>query len=263
MLFQGQEFSASAPFLYFADFDAELDEAVRNGRAEFLTQFPSVVESRGAGARSPIPAPRETFERCKLDFSERQTHATAYALHQDLLRLRRDEPVFRAAPRGGVDGAVLSSVGVRAAVLHARPPRGSPARRQPRHRNRARLVCRAAAGAAGADCDWQMRWSSEDRDYGGAGTAELFAGRLLAHSRRNRAVCSCPAARRPRRHSSAPPDGVRSADADLIRRIAVAARRADRSRIAGHARVARHQRPRRLRVGHGARRDHARAITAC
>ena len=53
MLFQGQEFSASAPFLYFADHDPELAEAVRKGRAEFLTQFPSIVDSRRAGARRP------------------------------------------------------------------------------------------------------------------------------------------------------------------------------------------------------------------
>src|SRR3954464_8708601 len=38
MLFQGQEFSASTPFLYFADFEAEVAAAVQQGRAEFLTQ---------------------------------------------------------------------------------------------------------------------------------------------------------------------------------------------------------------------------------
>src|SRR5262249_35756148 len=36
MLFQGQEFAASNPFLYFADFDADLAAAVRRGRGEFL-----------------------------------------------------------------------------------------------------------------------------------------------------------------------------------------------------------------------------------
>ena len=43
MLFQGQEFAASSPFLYFADFDQELSAAVRHGRAEFLQQFPSLA----------------------------------------------------------------------------------------------------------------------------------------------------------------------------------------------------------------------------
>src|SRR5205814_4708755 len=43
MLFQGQEMASSAPFLYFADFSGELADAIRKGRAEFLTQFPSIV----------------------------------------------------------------------------------------------------------------------------------------------------------------------------------------------------------------------------
>ena len=40
LLFQGQEFAASAPFLYFARRGEELDPLIRKGRHEFLTQFP-------------------------------------------------------------------------------------------------------------------------------------------------------------------------------------------------------------------------------
>jgi maltooligosyltrehalose trehalohydrolase len=42
LLFQGQEFAASALFLYFADFDEQLNAAVREGRRRFLSQFTSV-----------------------------------------------------------------------------------------------------------------------------------------------------------------------------------------------------------------------------
>ena len=41
MLFQGQEFGARSPFLYFADHKPELAKLVRDGRLEFLAQFPS------------------------------------------------------------------------------------------------------------------------------------------------------------------------------------------------------------------------------
>ena len=41
MLFQGQEFSSSAPFLFFADHREELRDSIRNGRREFLSQFAS------------------------------------------------------------------------------------------------------------------------------------------------------------------------------------------------------------------------------
>ena len=43
MLFQGQEFAASSPFLFFADHHAELARLVRKGRAEFLAQFRSLA----------------------------------------------------------------------------------------------------------------------------------------------------------------------------------------------------------------------------
>src|SRR5262249_35903555 len=39
MLFQGQEFAASGPFLFFADHRSELNAQIRQGRAEFLSQF--------------------------------------------------------------------------------------------------------------------------------------------------------------------------------------------------------------------------------
>ena len=39
MLFHGQEFASSTPFLYFADHRNEIAEAVAQGRREFLGQF--------------------------------------------------------------------------------------------------------------------------------------------------------------------------------------------------------------------------------
>ena len=108
MLFQGQEFAASAPFLYFADHAPPLANAVREGRAKFLQQFPSMATPEVA-ACLPDPAAPATFERCKLDLAERERHPEAYALHRDLLRLRREDPVFAAQGANGVDGAVLSA----------------------------------------------------------------------------------------------------------------------------------------------------------
>ncbi len=107
MLFMGQEFAASSPFLFFADHPEELARLVRQGRAEFLKQFRSLLVFE---RQAPLadPADPRTFERCKLDFTERQSHAEWYALHRDLLKLRREDPVFRAEKPRGVDGAVLA-----------------------------------------------------------------------------------------------------------------------------------------------------------
>jgi maltooligosyltrehalose trehalohydrolase len=51
LLFQGEEFGASTPFLYFTDVgDEPLREAIRKGRFEFLAQFPSVASEDSASA---------------------------------------------------------------------------------------------------------------------------------------------------------------------------------------------------------------------
>ncbi|HEX9941616.1 MAG TPA: malto-oligosyltrehalose trehalohydrolase [Thermoanaerobaculia bacterium] len=166
MLFQGQEFCASSPFLYFADHKPELAEAVRKGRLEFLSQFPSLALPE-IQAGVPDPESPETFERCKLDLAERERHAPGYALHRDLLRLRREDPVFRAQGAGGFDGAVL---GPEAFVLRFFDEDAG---------DRLLLV------NLGVDLElepapepllaprtgrrWEMLWSSEDPRYGGTG----------------------------------------------------------------------------------------------
>ena len=66
LLFQGQEFAASSPFLYFADHGGELGQAVREGRAGFMKQFRSAA-TRPLAETLPDPRDPDTFARCKLD----------------------------------------------------------------------------------------------------------------------------------------------------------------------------------------------------
>jgi maltooligosyltrehalose trehalohydrolase len=172
MLFQGQEFSSSAPFLYFVDFDDELAAAVRNGRAEFLRQFPSLLDYEKSG-QLPDPGDPRTFERCKLDLSERERHADAYALHQDLLRLRREDTAFRRQRAGGVDGSVLARKAFSLRFFT-----------DDHVDDRLLLVnlggdlCRAGFAdpllAPPLGRDWEVRWSSEHARYGGGGTPPLW-----------------------------------------------------------------------------------------
>src|SRR5229473_3569073 len=107
LLFQGQEFGTSKPFLYFSDVgDDKLREAVRKGRFEFLSQFPSLA-SPETQKQLPMPSDPESFIRCKLDFSERKKNKQLYDLHVDLMRLRREDSRLREQRIGGADGAVL------------------------------------------------------------------------------------------------------------------------------------------------------------
>jgi maltooligosyltrehalose trehalohydrolase len=167
LLFQGQEFGASSPFLYFNDCHGDQAEGVRKGRAKFLAQFPSLA-SPEAQAVLTDPCDRATFERSKLDSAERARHGPVYQLHRDLLQLRHHDSVLSRRGEVPVECAPLDrdalvlrfgldSHECRLIVLNF----GRPLRRgsipQP-------LV------APPAGCHWQMLWSSEDPRYGGSGT---------------------------------------------------------------------------------------------
>jgi maltooligosyltrehalose trehalohydrolase len=165
MLFQGQEFCASAPFLYFADHEPELARSVSRGRREFLEQFPSL---KSPEMRACIPDPHEpsTFEICRLDLSERESHAACYALHRDLLRLRREDPVFRAQAAGGLDGAVLAAEAFVIRFFSQGDDRLLVV-------NLGRDLHLAPAPepllAPPDGACWEVVWSSEDPRYGGCG----------------------------------------------------------------------------------------------
>ena len=106
LLFQGQEFAASSPFLYFADHEEELSRLVHKGRIEFLSQFRSIANP-DMHPHLPDPGKVETFRTSKLDLSERQSHAETYALYRDLLKLRREDPMIAAQDCSRVFGAVI------------------------------------------------------------------------------------------------------------------------------------------------------------
>ncbi len=103
LLFMGQEFGASTPFLYFCAFGPELAEAVTEGRRREFARFPRFADP---AARRAIPDPNapETFARSRLDWDcrARTPHAETLQRYQALLALRRDELVGRLPGiRGG------------------------------------------------------------------------------------------------------------------------------------------------------------------
>jgi maltooligosyltrehalose trehalohydrolase len=169
MLFQGQEFAASAPFHYFADHKPELAKVVSRGRAESLAQFRSLAlpETQRMLAE---PADRQTFERCKLDFSERGQHKQIYDLHRDLLRLRREDPVLRSQRLHGLDGSVLAP---QAFVLRFFAEREQNDRLLLVNLGRDVRLDPAPEPllAPPSGRKWSVRWSSEAVQYGGCGTA--------------------------------------------------------------------------------------------
>jgi maltooligosyltrehalose trehalohydrolase len=183
MLFQGQEFGSTAPFLYFADHESPLADAIKRGRAEFLSQFPSLALP-AMQSRLAAPQERETFERCKLDWRESERHDTVVLLHRDLIAMRRSDVAFARQERGAVDGTVLAPEAF--ALRFAAP--------EP-HDERLLIVnlgvdVDAASFpepllAAGDGLTWVTRWASEDPQYGGFGASVVVDGdgwRIGGHS---------------------------------------------------------------------------------
>lgn len=92
MLFMGEEFAASTPFLFFCDFDGELAQAVTRGRRAEFGRFARFAD---AAQRAHIPDPNDvhSFQRCRLDWAERQRppHAQVLAFYTALLQCRAGE----------------------------------------------------------------------------------------------------------------------------------------------------------------------------
>ena len=90
LLFMGQEWSASTPFLYFTDLEPELGRLVTAGRRREFKAFPE-FSAPGATERIPDPQAAQTFESSRLRWEEQRQgeHGRVLALYRQLLALRR------------------------------------------------------------------------------------------------------------------------------------------------------------------------------
>ena len=182
MLFQGQEFASSAPFLFFADHEPELAVQVHAGRREFLSQFRSAALA-GAQERIDDPAAAGTFERCRIDHAERVQGENVLRLHRDLIALSRTDAVFARQDAASVDGAVL---GERALALRYRDEDACDRLLVVNFGADLRLeVLPEPLLAPPAGSSWRLMLSTDALAYGGRGAVhpELTDGWLIsAHS---------------------------------------------------------------------------------
>ncbi len=90
LLFMGEEYGETAPFLYFISHsDEDLIEAVRRGRKEEFSAFRWVGEI-------PDPQDETTFLRSRIDHRLRGEgrHGILWEFYRELLLLRKDHPVL-------------------------------------------------------------------------------------------------------------------------------------------------------------------------
>ena len=100
MLFQGEEWAASSPFLYFADHrNKELARQVSEGRKREFLSFgwdPSTI---------PDPESQATFEHSKLNWNElsEPAHAEMLDWYHQLIQLRRSTPSLNNGEHGNIE----------------------------------------------------------------------------------------------------------------------------------------------------------------
>jgi maltooligosyltrehalose trehalohydrolase len=90
LIFQGEEWAASSPFLYFTDHEPDLGKLVSEGRKQEFAAFGWKPEE------VPDPQDEATFTRSRLRWDEisEPEHAGVLAWYRELIALRRSVPDF-------------------------------------------------------------------------------------------------------------------------------------------------------------------------
>lgn len=106
LLFMGEEYGETRPFLFFTDFHGDLAKAVREGRAK---EFEGHAGHEGESV--PDPNAEQTFARSKLDWQKLDTPEGEewLAFTQALLDVRKQYIVPLLATAGGNSGKVVET----------------------------------------------------------------------------------------------------------------------------------------------------------
>jgi 1,4-alpha-glucan branching enzyme len=107
LLFMGEEWATTRPFMFFCDFAPDLAASVREGRQREFAQFAEFAEAAAQG-RIPDATGQGSFDMCRLDWSERERdqHRIWLERYRRMLQVRRDAIVPRLAgvgPGGAFD----------------------------------------------------------------------------------------------------------------------------------------------------------------
>lgn len=116
LLFMGEEFGATTPFLYFCDFEPELAGLVREGRRQEFSRFPGFADPAERD-RIPDPGHPNTFLKSCLDWREAEGERGRrfQRLYRELLELRRKEilPRFPGRRKCATSSSLVGTGGLR------------------------------------------------------------------------------------------------------------------------------------------------------
>jgi maltooligosyltrehalose trehalohydrolase len=179
LLFMGQEFAASTPFLYFTDHHDELGHLVTEGRRQEFSGFEAFTHEDLRGL-IPDPQQPETFQISRLDLTERERHAGIYRWYQDLIAFRRTDPVMTVQSRAQT---TAESLGYSTIIV----------RRS--HAGQTRLLIANFGHATsmplpttGNGQPWNILFDSNDARYGGINRQYAIDGDTISIPARSSAV---------------------------------------------------------------------------
>jgi maltooligosyltrehalose trehalohydrolase len=100
MLFMGQEWAASTPFIFFTDHNEDLGKLITEGRRREFKDF-AAFHTPEARDRIPDPQSEKSFTDSRLVWDELRDEKKSLTLelYKKCLALRRLEPAFRPATR--------------------------------------------------------------------------------------------------------------------------------------------------------------------
>lgn len=157
LIFMGQEWAASTPFLYFTEHEVELGKQITEGRLREFSEFPEFADPT-VRSRIPDPQAESSFlsSRLRWQESERKGHVEIRTLYCECLRLRRVISALRPISRADWRVDQLSS-GV--GRIHYRS------------KGREYLIVfdlqGGNYGTLDTKGDWELLLSTEERRFGG------------------------------------------------------------------------------------------------
>ncbi len=177
MLFMGQEWAASTPFLFFTDHNPELGKLIIEGRREEFKHFAAFSEPAVLD-KIPNPQKPSSYDASQLVWNERHRgpHALALELYKTCLALRASDPAFRPKNR---DSWKVEELSIGVGTLHLRSESSEWI-----------VLFDLIGGHAGdlrgealfqSSCaDWQVILSSNETRFGGDGKCGLDATTMHA-----------------------------------------------------------------------------------
>lgn len=188
LLFMGQEWATSAPFLYFTDHHDELGHQITAGRRREFARFAAFADP---AIRDRIPDPQAvgTFGASRLPWDERLhgIHAGTLRLHAALLALRANDTTLQAAAHGPVTAVAVDADTI--LLLRAAPHQTIAVAVRLRNAGIVDIGPHVPPGTG--DSPWEVVLTTEDAafvDEGLVPQLDMSAGRLAITFQRPSAI---------------------------------------------------------------------------